>query len=113
MTEAAEAGAVNPKYAEARFRPGTAPGIVTETFPDGSSCTSSVGRRGRIETPPVEIKPRTFNPLAVDIYTYMDLRRWGFVPEVRVTEKPRDSLSQSADIDAWREYRARGEVPEC
>lgn len=103
---------VNGEYAEVRFVRGVAPGTVTETFDDGSSCTSSMGRRGRIETPSVQITPRTFNPFTVTMDDYMELRRQGCVPEVRVKGVECASHSRPVDLDAWSEYRSASAKPD-
>ncbi|KAA0675719.1 hypothetical protein DS843_30325 [Roseomonas genomospecies 6] len=100
--------------------------LVSESFDDGSSITYTTGQRSYIETPSITIKPRTFNPF-VDMDSYVEARRAGLVPGVRV--KDNATPADQFDMDAYREHRKatakrdemtdwiaarrRGEVPSC
>ena len=117
----------HPDYAEVRVHRGDgAQALVTETYEDGSTCVSTVGRRSYVEEPSVQIKPRTFNPF-VDMDSYAEARRQGLIPGVRVieTHKPSDNFDMGAyaayriatakrdEMSEWIEARRRGEVPSC
>ncbi|WP_146214677.1 hypothetical protein [Azospirillum thermophilum] len=115
--------------APARFIRGDLGGIEITRFADGSECTHSTGTRSRFVEPALEIKPRTFDPFKTDMQGYVEARSKGLTPSVHInTSSGRADLSESFDLDAYREYREatasrgwlddwraareRGEVPE-
>lgn len=105
---AADAPAVNREFAELKVQRGHPGGqLVTETFEDGCTVTSYVsGPRTRAVEPEAPARAVGFNPYAVTMGEYSELRRKGLTPDVRIVGAPSTGASESFDLPAYREYKA-------